>query len=195
MVYNETTIYNGDATMLSFYLLMLDDESEKSRFEQIYAKYKESMGRIALAILKNEDDAFDAVSNAMVSIAKNIKSLPSDMDETYEGMYIRKIIKNASLTVLRKRKSEAKFTSLDDIRENDEYTSSLDDVMQNELVTAIAAKIRNMPAIYRDVLILRHLYGQGYTEISVALGIALNTTKARIKRGTEILRKELGKQK
>ena len=59
--------------MLSFYLLMLDDESEKYRFEQIYNKYESMMAKIAMAILKDEDPAAEATSNAFVAICKNIK--------------------------------------------------------------------------------------------------------------------------
>lgn len=57
------------------YLSMIESEADKSLFEQLYIRYKGLMYHIAYRILQNREDAEDAVHQAFVSIAKNIKKL------------------------------------------------------------------------------------------------------------------------
>lgn len=54
---------------------MLETPEEKSLFEQIYLEYRGLMFHVAYEILHNEQDAEDAVHQAFVKIAENIKKL------------------------------------------------------------------------------------------------------------------------
>ena len=47
--------------MLAIYLSMLETNEEKNQFEQLYIKYKQDMYAVAYGILKNKEDAEDAV--------------------------------------------------------------------------------------------------------------------------------------
>ena len=53
------------------YMMMIDSESDQSKFEQIYMKYKGLMFYVANDILHNEHDAEDAVHQAFIKIAEN----------------------------------------------------------------------------------------------------------------------------
>lgn len=57
------------------YLQMLETPEEKSKFEQLYLEYKGLMFHVAYEILHNEQDAEDAVHQAFVKIAENIKKI------------------------------------------------------------------------------------------------------------------------
>ena len=57
------------------YLQMLETPEEKSLFEQIYLEYRGLMYHVAYEILHNEQDAEDAVHQAFVKIAENIKKI------------------------------------------------------------------------------------------------------------------------
>lgn len=46
------------------YLQMIESEADKSKFEQLYLKYRSLMLRVAMRILHNEQDAEDAVHQA-----------------------------------------------------------------------------------------------------------------------------------
>ena len=86
--------------MLSLYLAMIDIKDEKTRFERIYNKYRDSLIRYAITILDNEDVAIDAVHAALVSIAKNIKSLPDETDEDGEKSYIYIAVKELLISII-----------------------------------------------------------------------------------------------
>ena len=57
------------------YMQMLETPEEKSKFEQLYLEYKGLMFHVAYEILHNEQDAEDAVHQAFVKIAENIKKI------------------------------------------------------------------------------------------------------------------------
>lgn len=60
---------------MMIYLQMIETPEEKSKFEQIYLEYKGLMFHVAYEILHNEQDAEDAVHQAFVKIAENIKKM------------------------------------------------------------------------------------------------------------------------
>jgi RNA polymerase sigma-70 factor (ECF subfamily) len=49
----------------------------------------------------------------------------------------------------------------------------------------------SLPPAYRSALVLRHVNGMSYEEISQALGLPMGTVKARIHRGREMLQQKL----
>ena len=58
---------------MMIYLQMIETPEEKSKFEQLYLEYRGLMFHVAYDILHNEHDAEDAVHQAFVKIAENIK--------------------------------------------------------------------------------------------------------------------------
>ena len=58
--------------MLTFYLSMIDSDSDKSKFEQLYIKYRNHMLNRAYDILGDRGLAEDAVHNAFLSISQTI---------------------------------------------------------------------------------------------------------------------------
>ena len=60
------------------YLQMLETPEEKSLFEQIYLEYRGLMYHVAYEILHNEQDAEDAVHQAFIKIAENIKKIRNE---------------------------------------------------------------------------------------------------------------------
>ena len=59
------------------YLQTINDTLDRVKFEQLYQEYKAFMHGIAYQILRNQQDAEDAVHNAFLSIAKNIEKIGS----------------------------------------------------------------------------------------------------------------------
>lgn len=57
------------------YMALIDESENQSKFEEIYNTYKGLMFYVANKILNNEADSEDAVHNAFITIAENIKKL------------------------------------------------------------------------------------------------------------------------
>ena len=60
---------DGGSHML-IYLQMIESADDKVKFETLYQAYSDYMYRVALAILRNVQDAEDAVHYAFVKIAE-----------------------------------------------------------------------------------------------------------------------------
>ena len=60
-----------------------------------------------------------------------------------------------------------------------------------ELAEQLARRLRALPAGYRETMTLRFVHGLMPLQIAHALGVAPNTVKTRLRRGTEMLRRAL----
>ena len=65
--------------MINLFLSILETEEDKSFFEDLYLKHRQSMYAVAYSILNNVEDSEDAVHHAFLIIADNfekVKSIP-----------------------------------------------------------------------------------------------------------------------
>lgn len=58
--------------MLLPMIMTIENEEERSFVENIYHTYSKQMMNLCMAILKNEDDAQDAVTDTFITIITNI---------------------------------------------------------------------------------------------------------------------------
>ena len=89
--------------MLVFYTLLIEEESDKAKFEKIYTLYKKKMWYAANSVLNDSHLAEDAVHNAFIGIAKNMKRI-DDADSHKTLSYVITAAKNAAIDILRKNK-------------------------------------------------------------------------------------------
>lgn len=138
------------------YLSMIESESDKSLFEQLYVRYKGLMYHIAYRILKNREDSEDAVHQAFVSIAKNIKKITEvECPKTYG--YIVTIIERKSIDSLRANKN---IISID----FQEFEPGIEILPPEE--DGLADAIAKLRPRYREVILLYYAYGYKTSEIA-----------------------------
>lgn len=53
------------------YLQIIETQNDREKFEEIYTAYRKLMLYVANEVLKNDQDAEDAVHEAFISVAKN----------------------------------------------------------------------------------------------------------------------------
>ena len=59
--------------MLAYFLAILESEADKKRFTEIYEQYHGLIEKTAMRILKNQQDAEDAVQNTFVQIIRHFE--------------------------------------------------------------------------------------------------------------------------
>ena len=131
------------------YLQMIETQEDKAKFEVLYEEYKGLMYHIAHQILRNEQDAEDAVHNAFVTIAENIQKIDAPVCPKTKS-YIVTIIESRAIDLYR-HKQRHPWVSLEELPVGiqAEYTGS----------DGIAKCIGKLPARYRHVLVLKHQLG------------------------------------
>ena len=147
--------------MLTFYLSMIDSDSDKSKFEQLYIKYRNPMLNRAYDILGDRGLAEDAVHNAFLSILKNLDKI-DDVCSNRSRAYVLIIAENMAKNMYKKEKRM--------------YEADL-----SELPSAA------LPEIYSSVMTLKYVYDMTDKQIASSLSLKLYTVQKRLARGKKLL--------
>lgn len=161
------------------YLQAIGSGPEKSKFERIFALYQGRMYHTAYQILRNRQDAEDAVHQALLAIAKNI-SKSSDPECTKTLSYIVTITENKAIDMYRSRRRRS-APPLDE-------TMGIPCPMPDG---AVARAIVDLPARYRQLILLK--YAEGYTndELAAMLGLSCSGVCSLDQRAKQKLRELL----
>ena len=144
------------------YLQMLETPEEKSKFEQLCLEYKGLMFHVAYEILHNEQDAEDAVHQAFVKIAENIKKIDDPICPKTHS-YVVTIVENKAIDLYRKRNRHPTVELTEEIR-------GFPPAYEGQ--NALTACILKLPARYREVILLRYHRGYSVKEVASILGIS-----------------------
>ena len=176
--------------MLLFYTLLIEEDDDKAKFEKIYTLYRKKMWYTANSVLSDSYLAEDAVHNAFIGIAKNMKRI-EDADSQKTLSYVITAAKNAALDILRKNKglTETDIDELYDVSDK-ESSSFYQNLETEDLIVKILAA---MPETYRDVLYLLVVEQMSEKEIAELLGRKPGTIHQQVRRGRAILKEELMK--
>lgn len=143
------------------YLQMIDELSDKGKFEQLYIYYRQLMFYIANGILNNEYDAEDAVHQAFLSIAKNIHKI-SDLKCTKTKAYLVTITEHCAIDIYREKKRKSTVPLNEDI---------LGLTFEPPHTSALADAIARLPVRYRHLIILKYDCGYSNQEIAELLNL------------------------
>jgi RNA polymerase sigma-70 factor (ECF subfamily) len=152
---------------------------------RIYKLYSKSMYNISYRITGRGEDAEDALQEAFISAFKNLSSYRADA--TF-GAWLKRIVVNKSLNVLKKRKHEW--------MPNDEHWDVPEeeqpgDYKEELTVDRVKKAIEQLPDGYRSVLSLYLLEGYDHQEIAEIMGISESTSKSQLNRAKGKLREKL----
>jgi len=170
---------------------------EESAFEEIVRSFSPRMIAVARRLMRgNEEDARDAVQDAFLSA---FRSLAGFSGACSLGTWLHRITVNAALMKLRTRRRRPEVALEDLLPRFSEDGHYLDpptpwheqpEVMleRDETKALVRAAIEELPAIYREVLLLRDIAGLDNAEAAESLGITRNAAKIRLHRAHQALR-------
>lgn len=171
--------------MLTMYLAMIDDEVDQLRFEDVYYRYRKQMLIVAQRILHNFSDAEDAIQNAFLGIAKNIKTIPVDEERAIKA-YVLTCAQNAALSIQAKNQMKGEHLDISEVE-----IASNDDVFQkvlnSENYALLLRAISQLEPIYADVLLLFYVHEQSVTQIAELLMRNKETVRKQLYRGKKLL--------
>lgn len=150
---------------------------EAKKFCDCVKKYRDDLYIMAWAILKNETDAEDAVSNAILKAYENIGQLRAF--QKFKP-WILTITKNEALKIKRKQM----------ILPGNEAVEALIEPVQQQY-DELWDILQEMKEEYRLVLVLFYYEGLSIRNISEVLGIPVGTVKSRLSRAKSELKDAL----
>ncbi len=149
---------------------------------QLYDKYAQAMFTIACRYLKDDEEAKDVMQEAFL---KAFTHMDSYKPEYSFGAWLKRIVINQSLDVLKKRKVEFNYDEIDT-----QNSVEIDDWSFNTSVSkrSILDAIEKLNDKHKIVVKLYLIEGYDHQEISEILNIPVKTSRTHLSRGKNKLR-------
>jgi RNA polymerase sigma factor (sigma-70 family) len=151
---------------------------------QLYKLYSRSMYNIAYRIVNDRDEADDVLQEAFISAFRSLDHYRGDASF---GSWIKRIVINKAINVLKNRKTER----FPDDEKFDVPEESWEPQEAPYTVHQIRKAMEALPDGYRSVLSLYLLEGYDHAEIAEILGISESTSKSQFNRSKKKLREIL----
>lgn len=169
---------------------------EDAAFDELVRLAGGRMLAVARRMLGNEDDAQDAVQDAFLSA---FKSLASFDERSQLTTWLHRIAVNACLMKMRskRRRPECSLeallpTFLPDGHQKSPAGSWKPDpaagIERSELCALLRARIEELPADYREIIVLRDIAQLNTEQTAEILGISLAGVKTRLHRARQSLK-------
>jgi RNA polymerase sigma-70 factor (ECF subfamily) len=152
-------------------------------YQALYQQYAKAMFNTSLRIVNNRADAEDVLQEAFVDAFRSLNDF--HYRSTF-GAWLKRIVINKSINVLRKRKvhlMEIEDESMGEIAQEE----SIDESEIAYKVQQVKKAIEKLPDGYRTVLTLYLLEGYDQEEISEIIGITHNTVRTQYVRAKQKL--------
>ncbi len=151
-------------------------------------RHRDRAMTLALRMLKNREDAEEALQDAFVKAFRGLRSFKAD---SKFATWLYRILYNGCATRLRRSGSYGKEIPDYDLVEKEAVrTEARPDRRYEfkELQEIVAQGMEEIPAIYGGILTLYFVQEMSYEEIAEVTGISLNTVKTRLFRARKYLR-------
>ena len=180
--------------------LMLIDrarDGDRSAFDQLVLKYEARAYQYAFRLTRDPKQAGDVVSDAFLRVYSALKNFRG---QSAFSTWLYRIVTNCFLD-RKKRDKDGNNVSLDssvnigdgevERQYEDDSDGPAEIAERNARETAIQDALGSMPEYQRAMLIMYHVEGLSYEEISDALDLPIGTVKSRLNRARVALREQL----
>lgn len=169
---------------------MIDSQENKSKFRQIYEKYKNTMYSVAYDVCKNPHDAEDIVEISFIKVIEILNRIESeDIEKPRCKNLMITIAKNTAIDYGRKNEnSELPCEYIEDYQTN---KSAEDLYIDMESYREVISYIDELDDKYKDVLRLKILYDLSSIEIGKLLHITEYNVNIRFMRAKAMLAQRL----
>ncbi|MBN1397487.1 MAG: sigma-70 family RNA polymerase sigma factor [Bacteroidetes bacterium] len=160
-------------------------------------KHKAKAMTLAMRILKNREDAEEALQDAFVRVYRALSSF--EWKSSF-STWLYRIVYNTCISAAGKREKKGHFSvELDDENEYINEIESPDiqpdiDLESKEISKIIYEEVDKLPDVYGSTFTLFTIQDMSYEEIVQVTGLPLGTVKARLFRARLMLREALIKR-
>ena len=155
-------------------------KGDRAAQTELYRRYYRGMYSVSLRILNHSAEAEDAMQEAFIAAFKQLDSFKGEV--TF-GSWLKKIVINRSIDLLRKRKIQ--YDDISRIPDQPEFDTEFSITITPEMVKTAIGKLQDN---YRIVLSLFLLEGYDHDEIANILKISNGSSRIIYHRAKEKLK-------
>ena len=163
-------------------LLRAHVSGDTHAFATLVARHQDRLWAVALGVMRNPDDAADALQDAYISAFRRAGSFRGDAKVT---TWLHRVVVNACLDRLRSLKVRATESLPDDPDRSAEFgvDEPVDPVETQQQRDQILGALARLNPDQRAALVLVDMQGHSIDEAATILGCAPGTVKSRCARG------------
>ena len=174
--------------MLYQLLTLLETETEREKFEELYREYRGLMRVVAFEVLRDSSLAEDAVHDAFMKVLSLSDRIGAVKSKSTKAFLIV-TVKNTALNLLRKEKT-IKEVELQAPGEKFSRDISWDQVSTESVLKAI----EGLPENQRDAVYLKVRTGLNDREVADLLGITEANLRKRLQRARQGIIREMKRE-
>jgi RNA polymerase sigma factor (sigma-70 family) len=188
----ESQDFESDPKIVKFVVLKKREEQAKEEllsFEEAMLPYLDAAHNLAKWLLRNEQDAQDVVQEAYLRAFRSFGGFRG----TNGRAWLLTIVRNTSYTLLKKSHSVDLTTTFDETihATGHDSVSPATILEHSEDTQLIKEAMDELPAEFREILVLRHQEGLSYKEIADIAQIPPGTVMSRLARARAKLKEYL----
>lgn len=168
-------------------------------FEKLILQHEDHIYAIALKVLKNEADAYDAAQEICLKIYQKIDQFKF---ESAFSTWVHRLAINTAIDEYRKikRKQQKEYSYdqpiTDDNNTMKDFIEDTNDTPENsvvrqEQIQMVWQALEKLKEEQRNIIIMKDIEGRSYQEISESLQINMGTVKSRLARSRIALKEVL----
>ena len=181
-------------------LIAKAQNGDRAAFKSLVERHQRRAFAIALALVRDENDARELVQDAFLRVFKGLNSFQGG-SSFFTWLY--RIITNLSIDLI--RKPGRQLVDIDEGRfESDESTEAefpllsrvdgsdpADVVRRREIAARLQVALDALPPYHRGVIVMREIEGLSYEEMAQAMGVSKGTIMSRLFHARQKLQKAL----
>ena len=181
-------------------LIARAQQGDTAAFRQLVERHQRRAFAIALALVRDENDARELVQDAFLRVYKSLNNFQGG-SSFFTWLY--RIITNLSIDLIRKPGrqlvdiDESRFES-DESQEADfpllarvDGADPADVVRRREIAGRLQAALDALPPYHRGVIVMREIEGLSYEEMAQAMGVSKGTIMSRLFHARQKLQRAL----
>jgi len=175
----------------SDFLLDRSRDSADRAFAEMVEEYTGFAYSVAYRMLRNVEDAEDAVQEAFISAYRAFSTFKG---QSKLSTWLYRIVVNACLMKIRKEKARSKYlleTGYNDAVVTDWGNHPEEAAINSELRDVVESGLQSLSPDLRAVVVLKDVQGLTTEEASTALSLSIAAFKSRLHRGRILLRGHL----
>jgi RNA polymerase sigma-70 factor, ECF subfamily len=175
-------------------------QGDTAAFRRLVERHQRRAFAIALALVRDENDARELVQDAFLRVHK---SLPTFQGGSSFFTWLYRIITNLSIDLHRKPGRQTvdiddARLDLDESRDSDfplmarvDGADPHDVVRRKEIAARVQTALDALPSYHRGVIVMREIEGLSYEEMASAMGVSKGTIMSRLFHARQKLQKAL----